>query len=175
MVPYISAPWRLPSLLEVHMKPLLLQLHFWEGGNEKRRCLNWPGQGPASTAPALKVSSHLGGASEGNSAQAGHRMPTALWARESDFQEPKASSAVCPAVHVSWSAPQMSPSHSQGTDGYQPEADHPPVPISTLEAPGEHLQFLSQHRARGKSQRGCSKGRQREEGFLFLSTPGMML
>lgn len=93
------------------MKPLLLQLHFWEGGNEKRRCLNWPGQGPASTAPALKVSSPLCGASEGNSAQAGHRMPTALWARESDFQEPKASSAVCPAVHVSWSAPQMSPSH----------------------------------------------------------------
>lgn len=47
------------------MKPLLLQLHFWEGGNEKRRCLNWPGQSPDSTAPALKGSSPLCGASEG--------------------------------------------------------------------------------------------------------------
>lgn len=117
--------------------------------------MNCPGQGPASRAPALKVSSYLCGASEGNNAQAGHRMPAALWVRESDFQEPKPSGAVTQlGVHVSRSAPEVSPSHSQGTDGDQQLGPDPPlVPISTREALEQHLLKLTQHRRKSRTNR----------------------
>lgn len=149
----------------------------------KMNCLNHPGQGPASKALTLTVSSYLCAASEGGNTSAGHRMPAAshqslrlplfkVQGRESDFQEQKSSGA--DSTH----SPIIVPTTTvlpEGEPYHQSPANQASSSITASTHPGSTRAVSpithSTHGGSRKAQtKGRSKGRQRQiEELLLLS------